>query len=124
MGAIVQTIGNGINAIGSWLGTIVGAVWNAILLLLDGILAVVVQLAGWVLLGVVGLLGFLLQLLIGLMPDMPVADDAGAYSGFSSLSAANQYVPIAEAFALLPVLGAIAAGIGVYKFIKFVRGGG
>lgn len=123
MGAIVQTIGNGFRAVGSWLEGLLLAGWNAVLLLLDAILAVVVGLIGVVGTVIVGLFSLLLTAVLALIPSLPEADTAAA-GGVSALAAANQYVPLAESLALLPVVATVVGGIGIYKLAKFIRGGG
>lgn len=123
MSAIVNTLANGLNAVGSWLVQIVSGVWDVVLLAFDAIGAFLVGLVGLLVTGIVLVLGILLDLLLSAVPDMPQADQTGI-GGISALQAANAYVPLGEALALLPVMGAVAGGIGVYKLAKFIRGGG
>lgn len=118
-----MTIWNGITAVGQWLVSLLTTAWGAILLVLDAAVALVVGAVGVVGVVIAQLFGLLLTVALSLIPNMPEADHSGT-SGLSALAAANQYVPIAEALAFLPVVGAIAGGIGAYKLAKFIRGGG
>lgn len=123
MSAIVTTLANAMNWLGQWLVGLLTTLWGVILLVLDAALAVVVSLVGTVGTVIVGVFGVLLGLLLNLLPDAVTADHSDV-SGIQALSAANMYVPIAEVLTLLPVFGAVAGGIGIYKLAKFIRGGG
>lgn len=123
MSGIIGTLANGFTWVGQWIVSAVTTVWGAILLVLDAILGVVVALIGVLGTVIVSIFGVVLTVLLAALPDVPEPDHAGV-SGISALAAANQYVPVAEALTLLPVVGAIAGGIGVYKLAKFIRGGG
>ena len=59
--------------------------------------------------------------LVGLLPRIP---EMPQINNFSILAFANQYIALNEAIALAAIWGTIFGGVGVYKLIKLVRGGG
>jgi len=60
------------------------------------------------------------EFMLGLLPEMPTMVDGD----FSPLGAANDVLPIAELFQLLPIFAVIYGYVGFYKLMKFIRGGG
>lgn len=57
--------------------------------------------------------------LLNRLPNMPT--ELGGVFDFGGLAFANNYLPISEAVALLPVWAYIFCGVGCYKFIKLIK---
>lgn len=121
MGALISTVWRGIMSITTWLGRNFAELWASgveFMRFLAGWLvdfvsngtAVVIEIvAGW------------LTYLVGLLPNMPTPVDPGSTS---FLDQANRYLPLSETFALGSMWVVVFAGVGVYKLIKLIRGGG
>lgn len=104
----------------------IGAVWRAVLVVLDLLVSWVVMAIGVVVEFVMILLLGLLSLLAALLPDALNPEHAAIQGGVNVVAAANQYVPLTEGLALLAIWAAIFTGIGVYKLVKLLNplGGG
>lgn len=74
----------------------------------------------WLLENLFLLLLLFVEFILSLLPDMPTIPD----SDFSPLAAANDVLPIAELFQLLPIFATIYTYVGFYKLMKFIRGAG
>jgi hypothetical protein len=117
----------GINTLFQWIETvligIIQTAWGALHLILDGLLGALVTVIGLLLNFVVSLLALVVSMMFAILPELPQAQHGGV-GGVSALAAANQYVPIAETLALLPILATIFTAIGLYKLAKFIWIGG
>lgn len=68
---------------------------------------------------VIDILFALFYAVLAVLPNMPEHDHS-ALTSFSALAFANNYIPITEIIALLPLLGTVFTGLGLYKLAKFV----
>ena len=103
----------------NFLGNLFSTLWNAFIGLFDWLAAFVIEVASFFLNLIVDTLFAVMYVFIAILPDMPQADHSGM-SSLDALAFANNYFPVSEAIALLPLLGTIFAAIGVYKLIKFI----
>lgn len=132
---IVGFLLRGIPVLAGWFTATFGALsgWLAGLLVLAGVvffdkIALVVSWAvGWLLSSIVALLVAVLGLVVGLLPDMPTEWPTLGSAWTTLLSGAaiaNRYIPITEILTYLSLFAALYGLLGVWKLVKFIRGGG
>lgn len=93
--------------------------FNAIISMLDFVVSLVLQVIVFVL-DIIALVNHSMGLgMLNLLPNMPT--ELGGAMDFSGLAFANNYLPISEAVALLPVWAYIYCGIGCYKFFRLIK---
>jgi hypothetical protein len=93
----------------------------------DKIALVVSWAVGWVLSSIVALLVAVLGVVVGMLPDMPTEWPNASTAWTTLLSGAaiaNRYIPVTEILTYLSLFAALYGLLGVWKLIKFIRGGG
>lgn len=64
----------------------------------------------------------LLDALLGILPTMPaVSTNDGQWKNI--LASANYLVPLSEFLLWLPAFGVILGALGIWRLIRFIRGG-
>jgi hypothetical protein len=118
MKSLFNVVQAGINFIASFGITIVQAVWDVVLSVLDALLALFLLVVGLLVELLVLAAVKVVEFFVLALPDFTANNSVE----LSPLAMANHYVPISEIIALigtLAVLGAVIGVVKVYKLIPF-----
>lgn len=73
-------------------------------------------------LGIVDLSYDVANAAVSILPDAPAAPPVQLEAVVEFVAFANRYLPVAEAFGILPVVLAVVTAVGTWKLARFVRG--